>query len=181
MGEQEPSIIYNNFKVSASPHSQSLLLLNCIMESIAFRFQWVVSILVVHAAISAAASTIPKRRTVIITGANRGIGLAAAKTLAATNEWNIVMACRSLERAEAAKKTIPNNQCVEVLALDLSDLKSVKKFASEWGSRPLHVLACNAGKFPSFFIRNDVANFPTRPHLTLVFSAVTDCDTSTTS
>ena len=142
-----------------SPHFQSHLLLHCIMESIAFRFQWVISFLVVYAAISAAASITPKRRTVIITGANRGIGLAAAKTLAATNEWNIVMACRSLERAEAAKKTIPNNQCVEVLALDLSDLKSVKKFASEWGSRPLHVLACNAGKFSSYFIRNDDANF----------------------
>jgi hypothetical protein len=29
-------------------------------------------------------------------GANRGIGLAAVKTLAKTEQWNIIMACRSI-------------------------------------------------------------------------------------
>lgn len=95
---------------------------------------------------SFAATLNTARRTVIVTGANRGIGLAAVKALAATDQWNIVMACRSIEKAEAAKKSIVNNANVEICELDLSDLKSVKKFASDWGSRPLHVLACNAGK-----------------------------------
>jgi NAD(P)-dependent dehydrogenase (short-subunit alcohol dehydrogenase family) len=94
---------------------------------------------------SNAALKAPTKRTVIVTGANRGIGLAAIKSLAATDDWNIVMACRSTERAEAAKKMIKNSQNIEVCELDLSDLKSVKKFAAGWGSRPLHVLACNAG------------------------------------
>ena len=143
MDEQEPSI---NFEIaSQSKHFRQLIFVNCEMKNIAAPFQRLLHFLIAYAAFSWAASVIPNRRTVIITGANRGIGLAAAKTLAATNEWNIVMACRSLERAEAAKKLIPNNQNVEVQALDLSDLKSVKKFANEWGSRPLHVLACNAG------------------------------------
>ena len=86
------------------------------------------------------------KRTVIVTGANRGIGLAAVKALATTDQWNIVMACRSIEKAEIAKKSIANNANIEICELDLSDLKSVKKFAANWGSRPLHVLACNAGK-----------------------------------
>lgn len=82
--------------------------------------------------------------TVIVTGSNRGIGLAAIKTLALTNEWNIIMACRSVEKAEISRKLIKSDN-IEVIELDLSDLKSVKRFASQWGNRPLNVLACNAG------------------------------------
>lgn len=95
--------------------------------------------------ISAAAPSSLKRKTVIVTGANRGIGLAAVKALAATNEWNIVMACRSIENAENARKSIKNSDVIEICQLDLADLRSVKKFAADWGNRPLHVLACNAG------------------------------------
>lgn len=95
--------------------------------------------------VSAATPIAAKRRTVIVTGANRGIGLAAVKALSTTNEWNIIMACRSLEKGERAKELIKSNEFIEVCELDLSDLRSVKKFASKWGNRPLHVLACNAG------------------------------------
>ena len=95
--------------------------------------------------INGAATPAAKRRTVIVTGANRGIGLAAVKSLALTDEWNIVMACRSLEKAEAARKLIKNGESIQICELDLSDLVSVKKFAADWGSKPLHVLACNAG------------------------------------
>ena len=94
---------------------------------------------------SAAATSAVKRRTVIVTGANRGIGLAAVKVLSTTNEWNIVMACRSIEKADSARKLIKINEFIEICELDLSDLRSVKKFAAMWGNRPLHVLACNAG------------------------------------
>jgi NADPH:quinone reductase-like Zn-dependent oxidoreductase len=106
---------------------------------------------------SSAATLNTARRTVIVTGANRGIGLAAVKALASTDQWNIVMACRSVEKAEVAKKSIANNANVEICELDLSDLKSVKKFAANWGSRPLHVLACNAGKlFTSYVVHTRV-------------------------
>eukprot|EP00596_Hydrurales_sp_CCMP1899_P010416 CAMPEP_0119040344 /NCGR_PEP_ID=MMETSP1177-20130426/10235_1 /TAXON_ID=2985 /ORGANISM="Ochromonas sp, Strain CCMP1899" /LENGTH=322 /DNA_ID=CAMNT_0007005295 /DNA_START=77 /DNA_END=1045 /DNA_ORIENTATION=- len=84
------------------------------------------------------------KRTVIITGANRGIGLAAVKTLAKTEEWNIIMACRSIERAETERKLIKYDD-IEICELDLSDLQSVRNFALSWGSKPLHVLANNAG------------------------------------
>jgi NAD(P)-dependent dehydrogenase (short-subunit alcohol dehydrogenase family) len=68
------------------------------------------------------------------------------------------MACRSVEKAEAARKLIKNGADIEICELDLSDLVSVKKFATTWGSRPLHVLACNAGSthsncsLASFFV-----------------------------
>jgi len=92
---------------------------------------------------------VPKRstkKTVIVTGGNSGIGLAAAKELAATGRWNIVLACRSLEKANMAMDSISNGkENVEARQLDLSDLKSVEKFSREWGNRQLDCLALNAG------------------------------------
>jgi len=41
-------------------------------------------------------------RTVIITGANVGIGFATTKFLAANPEWHVVLACRNESKAKAA-------------------------------------------------------------------------------
>jgi NAD(P)-dependent dehydrogenase (short-subunit alcohol dehydrogenase family) len=90
------------------------------------------------------------KKTVIITGGNRGIGFSAIQQLAKTNEWNIILACRNINLGNNAIQNIPlsegrNN--IEVLPLDLASLKSVSEFCTQWKQlkRPLHVLACNAG------------------------------------
>ena len=49
-------------------------------------------------------------------------GFAGAKQLAASNEWQVVMACRSLDKAERARAQMPNPSVVEVRQLDLADL-----------------------------------------------------------
>ena len=89
------------------------------------------------------------KRTVIITGANRGIGLATVKQLAATNQWQIIMACRSQAEAAKALTGIPSEHRgnVEIQNLDLADFESIQQFAKNWkkSNRPLDVLACNAG------------------------------------
>jgi protochlorophyllide reductase len=87
-----------------------------------------------------------RRKTVIITGGNRGVGLAAAKQLAETNEWDIILACRSKELGIAAKESIISGaQNVSVMPLDLSDVCSVRQFAKSWGDRKVDCLALNAG------------------------------------
>ena len=92
------------------------------------------------------ASPVSIRRTVIITGANSGIGFEACKVLAASGQWDVIMACRSLSKAENAKAKLGQNGAnVEIRQLDLADLSSVKQFCQSWGNRPLHVLANNAG------------------------------------
>jgi NAD(P)-dependent dehydrogenase (short-subunit alcohol dehydrogenase family) len=48
-------------------------------------------------------------QTFVITGANSGVGLEAAKVLAAAGA-NIVMACRDLQRAATARDTHPRRQ-----------------------------------------------------------------------
>jgi len=86
------------------------------------------------------------RPTVVITGGNSGIGFHAARQLAASNAWQIVLACRSQDKGERARSRMPNPDNIEVKQLDLADLASVSRFCDEWGpTRPLHCLALNAG------------------------------------
>lgn len=81
-------------------------------------------------------------RTVVITGANSGIGFTAAQALAGAGA-HVVLAVRDLERGRAAAARI--NGSTDVRRLDLADLASVRAFAHGWEGRPLHVLINNAG------------------------------------
>ncbi len=74
-------------------------------------------------------------KTVIITGANSGIGLVAARELAGKGA-TVVVACRSVEKGEKAVGQMrgelgPNagGARFDVQALDLADLSSVRAFA----------------------------------------------------
>jgi NAD(P)-dependent dehydrogenase (short-subunit alcohol dehydrogenase family) len=80
-------------------------------------------------------------RTIIVTGANSGLGRATTIALAGAG-GRVVMAVRDLKRGTAAAATITGN--VEVRELDLADLSSVRRFAEEW-NEPIDVLVNNAG------------------------------------
>jgi NAD(P)-dependent dehydrogenase (short-subunit alcohol dehydrogenase family) len=88
-------------------------------------------------------------KTVIVTGANAGIGYETALALYQKGA-TVTLACRDLQKANAAaeaiQKTTPGGS-VEVLELDLSDLASVKKAADVFKSKhqKLDVLINNAG------------------------------------
>ncbi|MBN1301874.1 MAG: SDR family NAD(P)-dependent oxidoreductase [Melioribacteraceae bacterium] len=88
-------------------------------------------------------------RNVIITGSSGGIGYEAAKVFADKNA-KVIIAVRNLAKGEKAKKNIKDNKDnadVEVMLLDLADLRSVKKFADEYKKkfRKLDLLINNAG------------------------------------
>lgn len=80
-------------------------------------------------------------RTVVITGANSGLGLSTARDLAGAGA-HVVLAVRNQEKGRAAAASIPGS--TEVRALDLADLASVRAFADRW-DRPIDVLVNNAG------------------------------------
>jgi NAD(P)-dependent dehydrogenase (short-subunit alcohol dehydrogenase family) len=88
-------------------------------------------------------------RVAIVTGANIGLGFETAKALA-KKEMTVVMACRSEQKASEAmaaiRQEIPKAQ-LHFLALDLSDLASVRrsaeKFLTEFSR--LDLLINNAG------------------------------------
>ncbi|MET8814121.1 oxidoreductase [Streptomyces sp. NPDC004549] len=89
------------------------------------------------------ASQLPDQRgrTAVVTGANSGIGFAAADALARAGA-HVVFAVRDPARGEAAAARVPGS--TEVRRLDLADLDSVRAFAKAW-SGPLDLLVNNAG------------------------------------
>lgn len=90
-------------------------------------------------------------KTVVITGGNSGLGFYCAQKLALDPEWQIVLACRNLEKAERAIAKIQEENYtkqIEAIELDLASLKSVRSFATELKNRqlpPLKAIVCNAG------------------------------------
>uniref|UniRef100_A0A2M4AP46 Putative dehydrogenase with different specificities related to short-chain alcohol dehydrogenase n=1 Tax=Anopheles triannulatus TaxID=58253 RepID=A0A2M4AP46_9DIPT len=93
-------------------------------------------------------------KTVIITGANSGIGKETARDLARRGA-RIIMACRNMETAKQARDEIvqeTNNQNVVLLQLDLSSQASIREFAAEVlrTERKLDVLIHNAGFAETF-------------------------------
>ncbi len=88
-------------------------------------------------------------RTVVVTGANTGIGRATASALAGEG-WRVYVAARSRVKGEAAVAGIraaTGSSAVFFLALDLADLESVRACAAEFLGRgePVQVLVNNAG------------------------------------
>ena len=72
-------------------------------------------------------------KTVIITGANTGIGLETAVDLAKRNA-RVILACRSVERGETAAVEVrkrSGNDNVVFVQLDLASLDSVRKFSTK--------------------------------------------------
>ena len=80
-------------------------------------------------------------RTVIVTGANSGIGRAAASALAGAGA-NVVLAVRNIEKGQAAAAAMPGT--TEVRRLDLASLESVREFAGSWTGE-IDLLINNAG------------------------------------
>ncbi|XP_032119046.1 retinol dehydrogenase 13 isoform X1 [Sapajus apella] len=77
-------------------------------------------------------ATIPGK-TVIVTGANTGIGKQTAFELAKRG-GNVILACRDMEKCEAAARAIRRetlNHHVNARQLDLASLKSIREFAAK--------------------------------------------------
>jgi NAD(P)-dependent dehydrogenase (short-subunit alcohol dehydrogenase family) len=66
-------------------------------------------------------------RTAIVTGANSGIGLVTARELARAGA-RVIMACRDVAKGTEAAAGVSGD--IEVRALDLADLASVRTFAA---------------------------------------------------
>ena len=98
-------------------------------------------------------------RTIIVTGANVGLGFEAARHYVRLNAAKVILAVRSLEKGDAAKTAIEESEnrkgVVEVWHLDLQSYDSVKKFAARVTDElpRLDVLLENAGIATGKFVR----------------------------
>lgn len=88
-------------------------------------------------------------KTVVVTGANSGLGFEVARRLAGKGA-HVVLACRDIGKAREASDAIRSEHpqaSLEEMKLDLADLGSVRHFAAMFCERHrrLHVLCNNAG------------------------------------
>lgn len=88
-------------------------------------------------------------KTILITGANSGLGYEAAKILGKKGA-HVVMTARNLQKGNEALKAIKKEEPkakIDLLSLDLADFHSIRNFADEFHSKyaKLDVLINNAG------------------------------------
>lgn len=93
------------------------------------------SLAIGHAEIGAA------KQTVLITGANRGLGLELSKQFAADG-YHVIGTARSPERATDLKEVAD-----KVLALDVTSDESIKALSKALNGQPIDILVNNAGYF----------------------------------
>ena len=92
-------------------------------------------------------------KTVIITGANSGLGFETAMKVARDHEYKVILACRNDEKAAAAKEQIvkeTSNENIVAMHLDTSSLASVRAFAGRIivSGEKVDALVNNAGISP---------------------------------
>jgi len=83
-------------------------------------------------------------RTILITGANRGIGLELSEQFA-SDGWAVLACCRSPDEAAALRALGNQHPAIELHALDVTDYEQMQALSVELRDRPIDVLLSNAG------------------------------------
>ncbi len=91
-------------------------------------------------------------KTALVTGANSGLGFEAAAQLAEVGYGRVVLACRTPEKAEAARHALTarvGSDRFETVAVDVSSIESAEAASDELARRGrIDALLLNAGMLP---------------------------------
>jgi len=85
--------------------------------------------------------------TILITGANRGLGLEFARQYAADN-WHVLAASRQPEKSAELKQLTALHPAVALHRLDVTDDSSVQDLADKLDGKTIDVLLHSAGIYP---------------------------------
>jgi NAD(P)-dependent dehydrogenase (short-subunit alcohol dehydrogenase family) len=107
-------------------------------------------------AVPAHAATVrdPASPTILLTGANRGVGLALAREYAGQG-WNVIATCRNPKDATELQALAKSNPKVIVERLDVASAKQLADLAKRYRGVPIDVLFNNAALLGD---RNDKGN-----------------------
>jgi NAD(P)-dependent dehydrogenase (short-subunit alcohol dehydrogenase family) len=85
---------------------------------------------------------------VLITGANRGLGLEFTKQYAADG-WNVLACCRAAQSASALQSIANANKNVQIFDLDVANFAQIDALALQLKDQAIDVLINNAGVYPA--------------------------------
>ena len=86
--------------------------------------------------------------TILITGANRGIGLELTEQFA-EDGWQVLACCRNPADAEQLQALTKRDLAIELNALDVTNYEQMAALADQLGNRPIDILLSNAGIYGS--------------------------------
>ncbi|WP_299792073.1 SDR family oxidoreductase [uncultured Shewanella sp.] len=82
----------------------------------------------------------------LITGANRGIGLTMVKHYLADG-WLVTACCRAPEQAEELQSLLDDNEGLSIFQLDVTDYEAIDELAENLNGEPIDLLINNAGYY----------------------------------
>ena len=98
---------------------------------------------------AASAALESEKPTVLITGANRGIGLEFVRQFAERG-WNVIATARSPKKADELNALAAENSQIVVEQLDVTDHTRIDWLAAIYKDQPIDILLSNAGITPKY-------------------------------
>lgn len=94
-------------------------------------------------------------KTILITGANRGIGLELTRQYA-VDGWRVMACCRDPHKSDALNKLAAQHlELIKIYALDVADHAQIERLAQTLSNEPIEILINNAGIYP----KSDTSGF----------------------
>ncbi|MGB1876612.1 MAG: SDR family oxidoreductase [Rhodospirillaceae bacterium] len=90
--------------------------------------------------------TADEQRTVLVTGANRGVGLEFVTQYAARG-WTVIAGCRDTKKAQDLQDLAASDSKITVEPLDVTNVSQIGALASKYDNTAVDVVINNAGQY----------------------------------